>query len=305
MFCREQIASLSALGVTSTTFYIENRTSGTHLLNDVGELRKFLGSNSQDLIHAHYGTATATLGAVVRGKAKLVISFRGSDLQWDPAKSWLRDTFSRTLSQIAVLPADATICVSEPLQSRILFQKKKQLVLSDGIDLGLFMPEPQWQAREALGWNQDESVVLFSARPDQTGKGIELVQEVMRRLKRRLPNCRLEHLRGEVSKDQVARSMNASNCLIMASLREGSPNIVKEALACNLPVISSPVGDVPELLEGVSPSAVVERTTENFAQALLTILQKRKRSNGRIKAEDFGMESTANRLLSFYQEVLR
>src|SRR4029079_13851520 len=83
----------------------------------------------------------------------------------------------------------------------------------------------------------------------------------------------------------------AADALLCASLSEGSPNVVKEALACNLPVVSTPVGDVPERLKGVYPSAVVARDAHSIGEALVQILLERRRSNGREHVASLDLDS--------------
>jgi glycosyltransferase involved in cell wall biosynthesis len=97
--------------------------------------------------------------------------------------------------------------------------------------------------------------------------------------------------------------MNAADVLLFPSSLEGSPNAVKEALMCNLPVIASRVGDIPELLEGVEPSYVCEPTVHAYTAALSSALLKRDRSNGRERAEDLSSQAIARRLARLYAEL--
>src|SRR5207248_489562 len=76
---------------------------------------------------------------------------------------------------------------------------------------------------------------------------------------------RLIMLDGSVLPELIPSYLNAADCLALASLREGSPNVVKESLACNLPVVATDVGDVAERLEQVRPSRVVTRDVSEFA----------------------------------------
>jgi teichuronic acid biosynthesis glycosyltransferase TuaC len=104
-----------------------------------------------------------------------------------------------------------------------------------------------------------------------------------------------------VQPHQVPLYLNAADVLLCASRAEGSPNIVKEALACNLPIVASPVGDVPERLQGVFPSKVVAREPEAMADALIEILSLKQRSNGRERVMQVAQD--ARKVLEVYRRV--
>jgi glycosyltransferase involved in cell wall biosynthesis len=95
--------------------------------------------------------------------------------------------------------------------------------------------------------------------------------------------------------------MNAADCLVLASSSEGSPNVVKEALMCNLPVISTRVGDVESLLAGVTPSYIVRDEPEAIAQAVIDCIRLGARSNGREVAANLASEIVARQVLRFYE----
>jgi ribosomal protein S18 acetylase RimI-like enzyme len=118
-----------------------------------------------------------------------------------------------------------------------------------------------------------------------------------------IPDCKL-HVIANVEPDLMPLYYRAADVLVCASTKEGSPNVVKEALACNLPVVSTPVGDVRERLAGVYPSEVVPREPNEMGKALARILLERKRSNGREHIAQLGLDQVAQRVLEVYQTVL-
>jgi glycosyltransferase involved in cell wall biosynthesis len=100
--------------------------------------------------------------------------------------------------------------------------------------------------------------------------------------------------------------MNACDVLLMTSFSEGSPNVVKEAMACNLPVVSVLVGDVPELLAGIKGCVMCPREAEALGAALVQVLRDGQRSAGRLALQRKGLdqESVARKIMTVYAEVL-
>jgi hypothetical protein len=175
-------------------------------------------------------------------------------------------------------------------------------VLPNGVDTDVFRPQDRAQARRELGWNVDGRVALFAADPAVARKRYWLAEAAVRRARTELPDLRLEVAQG-VTPDRVPLLMNAADCLLHTSSIEGSPNAVKEALMCNLPVIATPAGDIRELLDGVSPSSVCEPSEAALSAALVECLRNPRRSNGRDLAARLDAAVIAGSLLSLYSDL--
>ena len=207
----------------------------------------------------------AALGA---GKIPLVITYRGSDLNRLPTERGLRPAAARLLSQVAALKAARIVCVSRPLKRLLWWRRARVTVLPSGVDPEVFRPEPRKFLRGELGWPEEERVVLFNAGRDFRNKRLDLAENAVQEARRWAPSVRLEVLDGSVPPARMPALMNAADCLLVTSDAEGSPTVVQEALATNLPVVSVDVGDIRERLEGVACSRVAERDPHALWDAL-------------------------------------
>ena len=162
---------------------------------------------------------------------------------------------------------------------------------------------PRSEARALLGWSQDDPVVLFMDRKGAWVKNPTLAHLACQKAKQVFPQLRMHIVENE-SPERMPLFFNAADVLLITSRHEGSNNTVKEALSCNLPVVSSPVGDIPERLKDVYPSKIASHDPGALADALIQILQKKSRSNGREKIAHLTLERVAGRVLDVYRPVL-
>jgi glycosyltransferase involved in cell wall biosynthesis len=301
IFVDRQIASLEKAGVRISTFDIGISYSPFHIVRKWLDLRRLVRRLNPDLVHGRYGTIVGFLAAFAGKPA--VITFCGGDLRGGHCVSILRLYAGFLLSNLAALRAERLICVSEELRQSLWWRKSWAFVIPDGVDLDLFSPGPMEIARKQLGWELGHPVVILHVRNDPKLKGLDIATTAMQMVRSRIPGSELRLLEN-VEPKNMPLYYRAADVLLCASLSEGSPNVVKEALACNLPVVSTPVGDVPERLAGVKPSALVSRDAMAIGKALVRILLERKRSNGRENAAGFSSENTAQRVLDVYRAAL-
>jgi glycosyltransferase involved in cell wall biosynthesis len=298
IFVDRQLSSLKKLGIKISTFDVGTQHSPVLIFKKWLRLRRKVRQLRPDLIHAHYGTLVACL-AVLAGRPT-VISFCGGDLIASATVSHGRRYFGFLLSNLAALGACGVVCKSKELKEALWWRRERAVVIPNGVDLGLFSPGSQQAAREELGWKNGHPIALFNVGHDPEVKGLSLVQAAMTIIRSRIPDAEL-HIISDVQPVRMPLYYRAADVLLCASKAEGSPNVIKEALACNLPIVSTPVGDVPERLAGVSLSQVVAPHAEAFAEAAVKILLSRQRSNGRQYVSDLDLPEVAKRVIEVYQ----
>lgn len=303
-FVGRQNATISASGVVTGTFLLVSRTAPVALVKEWLRLRRLIRNFQPDVVHAQFGTVTALL-TVLCTSFPVIVTYRGSDLNgWRSRPPW-RSPLARLFSQMAALRARRIICVSEEVKNRLWWRKSVATVIPTGVDTEAFCPKPIGLARRELGWGLGERVVIFNAGRDPVTKRLDLAQASIEAAEKLCGKIRFEVLEGHVPPDLVPKMMNASDCLLLTSDREGSPTVVQEAMASCLPVVTVDVGDIRERLRGVEPTRIVSRDPEDIGRALAEILTKRERANGRQEIGAISTASIARRIISVYMTVAR
>ncbi len=304
VFARRQAEALAGQAFQVEVFDLRSRTSPRAVWEEFRRFRSVLRAFRPQVIHAQYGTVTAMFAALGAGKIPLVITYRGSDLNRLPTERGLRPAAARLLSQVAALKAARIVCVSRRLERRLWWRRARVTVLPSSVDPEVFRPAPQKVLRDQLGWREEERVVLFNAGRDFRNKRLDLAESAVQEARRWAPSVRLEVLDGSVPPERMPALMNAADCLLVTSDAEGSPTVVREALATNLPVVSVDVGDIRAWLEGVQCSRVTERDPRALGRALAEVLNPPRRSDGRKRAEEFSSPRIERQLERLYRELL-
>ncbi|MBX0297023.1 glycosyltransferase family 4 protein [Haloarcula nitratireducens] len=244
--------------------------------------------DSYDIVHAHYGLTSPF--ALAQPHRPVVLTLWGTDLFGE--FGWLTERCTRLV--------DETIVMSHEMATHL---DGVATVIPHGVDLDLFKPMDQQTAQQAVDWDPTAAHVLFPYTPSREVKNYPLAERVVKQARPRIDrNVRL-HAVYQVELPDVPVYMNAADALLLTSRREGSPNTVKEALACNLPVVATDVGDVRERLDGVTPSAVCTDET-SLTAALARVLDHDERSNGRPVARLLSVDRMADQLETVYRQAL-
>ncbi len=287
----EQVDSIRQLGIEVDYFGVKGKGIIGYLSN-LSHLKTKILEFRPDLIHAHYGLCG--LLANLQRKVPVITTYHGSDIH----ASKLNLFFSKLSIWLSVY----NIFVSEWLLKQSGYNGKKKCIISCGIDLNTFYSINRSVSRQALGWDTKGIYVLFSGAFNNKVKNTPLAKAVVESIK----GAQLIEMRG-FSRDQVNLAMNAADCLLVTSFREGGPLVNKEAMACGTPVVAVRVGDVEETMAGIDGCYVTSHNINNLANGLKKALLFKGKTNGRQRIIELGlpMEQVAKKIVYIYNFVLK
>lgn len=299
-FYNHQLDVLEAQGVRQTTVAVpgHNERASTSVEGDntrsLLDYARFLprvvahSFGTYDLLHANFGLTGPA--ALVQPRLPVVLSLWGTDLMGK--YGWV--------TRRCTPHVDAVIVMSERMAAEL---DRDCYVIPHGVNLDLFAPRPQADAQAEIGWASSKQHIMF---PYPTGRPIKNYPRAERVAEAAIDAVDDDvafHTISGVDHADMPTYMNAADVLLLTSRREGSPNTVKEAMACNLPVVTTDVGDVRERLDGVTHSTVAT-TDEELVAGLVAALEAGERSNGREHARDLGLARMGERIRGVYEDVL-
>jgi len=299
-FLVRQVESLQIAGVDVQVFPFRGGKNPWNYLKAWVQLRKQFLFSDYDLLHAQFGqSGLVALPAPI----PVVVTFHGSDLQGYIGKHG-RQTLSgkilKLMSKFIAELAKEIIVVSDDLAKEI---NRIPHLIPCGVDINNFSPIEKNLARKQLNWPINENIVLFIGNPDNPIKRYSLANNVINLVQKNI-NCSLFTVTG-VKHQEMPLYLNAGDVLLVTSKHEGSPTIIKEALACNLPVVSVDVGDIRQRLKGIDGCVVCENDTPRvIAKQLERVLLKNQRTNSRAEIKDLDESLIAQRIINVYFSVL-
>lgn len=256
-----------------------------------------------DIVHGHYGLWC--LIARLQWTTPVVASFLGADLLGEPTADGgftSKGAFVVAASRWLCKHVDAVIVKSEEMKKLTL--QDNPFVVPNGVDFTLFHSIPRAEARTKLGWDQKRNYILFGNNPERPEKNFKLACAAVERLHAHNMSAELVVANG-LPQTQVVLYINASNVLLLPSLHEGSPNIVKETMACNVPVVATDVGDVSQMIEHTAGCAVCPRDADAIAAALAEALQHTEHTTGRADIAHLERSIVAKQVIAIYAYARR
>jgi teichuronic acid biosynthesis glycosyltransferase TuaC len=304
-FIKEQGESLIKEGV-DVDYYPVVGKGLTGYIKAGFRLRKLLRKTPYDLIHAHFTYCgwAAIIGAGTR--LPVVLSLMGSDANGEykgknkvVASSWI----SALLTWL-IQPFVKAIISKSPNIEASVYLKHKSFIVPNGVNMEKFKPALM-KTNSNAETDDGKTKVLFLGSKTKSGKNFPLVQAA------------IKHLGWEdvelvcpypVAHNEVPGYLNEADVLVFPSFMEGSPNVIKEAMACNCPIVSTDVGDVSWVIGKTKGCYLASFDPQDFAKKIalaINFSQTHGRTKGRRRIMDLGLDldTVAKRIMAVYKKI--
>lgn len=302
-FIVRDVELLRAAGLSVDVFAFEGHKRINNYAKAWFNVHKLLKNNNYDLVHAQFGQSA--VAALFPKTVPLIVTFRGSDVEgiFDSSGRYtFQGQILQLLSKLVALLSNECICVSDRLARKL--PKRKYHIIPSGVNLNLFKPLPKDQAKDCLGFDQDKHYILFGGNPKQPVKRLHLAQQAMDIVKEDISNVELI-LPVNIPHNNMPIYMSACDLLLLTSVHEGSPNIVKESLACNLPIVSTDVGDVRDKFGSISSVKVCKTDKPlEIADAVISFLLRDDRIDSRPHIMKFEEHLMTQKIIDVYNLVI-
>jgi glycosyltransferase involved in cell wall biosynthesis len=293
-FVYEQSEALRNRGIEVDIFPIIGKGVSGYLKASI-KLRKLVNKEKYDIIHGHY--VMSALVCILQFKVPVIVSFIGTDIN---------NFKNRIIAKSFVLPrTHSIIFVSTKLLS-VFGNTKRSSVIPYGLDLEKFFPIEKNKARQYLKWSENTIYVFFASRFDRKEKNAQLAFKAITVLEENGIQCKLIEFKG-IKKEDLNFYYNACDLFLMTSKYEGSPQSIKEAIACNCPIVSTDVGDVKEIIGEIEGCYISDQTPEEISKYIELVLKSGKRVESRKTIIDLQLDSNsiAQKIISVYENIIQ
>jgi teichuronic acid biosynthesis glycosyltransferase TuaC len=298
IFVKEQRADLKEYcNVDSDLYFINGRKNKLNYLKSILTLPRLIKKNKYDLIHIHFGLSGLFLLFNSFKNTPKVITLHNGDTDKKSAKFLVPFITNQILKKV-----DKILILNEQHKRFIKGQVHKSEILRCGVNIEMF------KKLNIENKFRDEINVLFPGSPKNPMKNYMLFIKVVEKLQLFLDKKVNVHTLGNLNRQEIVLLLNKVDLVLMTSISEGSPQIIKEAMSCEVPIVSTRVGDINELLQGVANCRIIDGfNEEDFVKPIVEIIQTSQyKSNSRERLIESGLDSisTAKKLHKLYYNLL-
>lgn len=287
---QNQVDSLIKAGLEVDVFPVTGKGVRGYLLN-INKLRKFCKNKKYDLIHAHY--YLSGIVSSLSGAKPVIVSLMGSDVY----ASW----YSRILIRIfARFSWKLVIVKTSDLQNKSLL--RKTIIIPNGVDIDVFKPAAKELSIKKVNFPKGFNII-FVSDPTRKEKNFSLAEKAVNSLN--ITDIHLHTLFNLPNKD-LASYYNAADLILLTSKWEGSPNVIKEAMSCNCPIVSTDVGDVKWIISDVDGCYLCSDDPEFISLQIKKCIEFQGRTNGRKRIIQLGLDSEtiAKKIIEKYNTLI-
>jgi glycosyltransferase involved in cell wall biosynthesis len=272
-------------------------------LKNLLSLRREIKNGNYDIIHSHYGDSTILAAIANFNKVKFIASFMGSDIYLYKKKvndygNILTGIFFSLLFRIIARYITHEVIVKSHKMKSELWRGSNITVLPNGVNMDIFKPLKHIAKQNTKSlWK-----ILFIGDKNRPEKNYHLLDESVRLLKN---DYNVEIINAvNMSQDKLNLEYNKAHVLVLTSDYEGSPNVIKEAMACNLPIVSTDVGDVKKVIGETLGCFIAKNNSIDFSEKLIMALQFGGYTKGRNRIIELGLDSSdiSNKLIELYHK---
>lgn len=296
---KEQIDALKKdKDVHADIYFINGREKKVNYLNSISDIKEKVSSGGYDLIHIHYGISGLFLH-FYKPDVPVVITLHSGELF--QKKGYINHLMQKKLTLSIIKKVDKIIVLNDDMVDLLKKHKEKLIKLPCGTNLEMFSGNGGHKSANSI-------LIGFPGNKSRKEKNYELFSDIVDKLKETYKIEVIEF--HNLTREQVVENLRQIDLLLMTSKVEGSPQIIKEAMGCNKPIVSTCVGDVKDLLDGVKNTNVIDSfDAEAFVSPIKKIINlpiSERYSNGKDKLVSMGLdsESVSERLYSIYEELV-
>jgi glycosyltransferase involved in cell wall biosynthesis len=263
-------------------------------LKSIFEIWKKVRTFQPDVIHVHYGLSGLFLLLFPWLKSKTIVTLHGGDIM-PQQKKWVQIFLTKQ-----IIKSVAKVIILNEQMGKIVSKINHNLTeIKCGVDINFFNCN---STNKPTNYKQ----IVFPADPKRRVKNYALFNETINYINQNSPMKIKTVALHNMNRDEIRNTLCCSDCMVMTSISEGSPQVIKEAMACNLPIVSVNVGDVKDILQNVHNCFVSkDRDIKELGELVLYVLLNNNRSDGRKKLQELNLDNVtiAKLLLKIYKNI--